>query len=68
MQDPQLTHRRSFGTVHDAGGTFAALNPPFRYSAAEVSVGERSPALGEHTHAVLREAGYTPAEIDALSK
>jgi crotonobetainyl-CoA:carnitine CoA-transferase CaiB-like acyl-CoA transferase len=39
--------------VQDAGGLFKALNPPFRMSASETTVGLRAPALGEHTHEVL---------------
>ena len=34
MQDPQLAHRGAFATVRDAGGTFRALNPPFRFERA----------------------------------
>src|SRR6266513_3515210 len=37
MADPQLAHRGSLAEVHDAGGTFLALNPPFRMSAATVA-------------------------------
>jgi crotonobetainyl-CoA:carnitine CoA-transferase CaiB-like acyl-CoA transferase len=53
MDDPQLAHRSAFGEVQDAGGFFKALNPPFRMSASETTVGLRAPALGENTHEVL---------------
>src|ERR1700758_5291397 len=33
MADPQIAHRHSFAEVRDTGGTFLALNPPFRMSA-----------------------------------
>ncbi len=66
MADPQLAHRRAFGEIADAGGTFLALNPPFRLSAAPVAAKPFAAALGEHTEAVMGELGYTAAEIAAL--
>src|SRR5207253_2162365 len=68
MDDPQLTHRGSFTEIHDRGGTFRALNPPFRMSAAEVAAKPFVAALGEHCEAVLAELGYTSAEITALAE
>jgi len=65
MADPQLAHRRAFATVADAGGTFLALNPPFRMSATRVEVRPRVAALGEHTQEILAEIGYTPADLAA---
>lgn len=67
MADPQLAHRRSFAEVHDAGGSFQALNPPFRCSAGSAEVRPFVAALGEHSAAVLRELDYSEAEIDALA-
>src|SRR5499433_593043 len=32
MSDPQIAHRQAFAEVHDRGGTFRALHPPFRFS------------------------------------
>ena len=66
MADPQLAHRQAFAEVHDAGGGFLALNPPFRFSAARAAAVPYVATLGEHTEAVLTEIGYTPAEIAAL--
>jgi CoA:oxalate CoA-transferase len=66
MADPQLAHRSAFGEVRDAGGTFRALNPPFRMSGSQASVGPRVPALGEHTREVLAAADFSAAEIAAL--
>lgn len=68
MADPQLVHRASLSEVEDAGGTFKALNPPFRMSASRTAAGPRSPALGEHTREVLAAAGLTADEIDAALK
>ena len=67
MTDPQLAHRRAFAEVHDAGGTFLALNPPFRLSAASAAAQPFVAALGEHNEVLLAELGYTPAEIAALT-
>jgi crotonobetainyl-CoA:carnitine CoA-transferase CaiB-like acyl-CoA transferase len=66
MTDPQLAHRNAFAEINDAGGTFRALNPPFRLSAARTAAQPFVAALGEHTEAVLAELGYTPAEIAAF--
>jgi len=66
MADPQLAHRNAFAEITDAGGTFRALNPPFRLSAAPVAARPFAAALGEHTEEVLAEIGYTHDEIVAL--
>ena len=67
MADPQLAHRRAFAEVQDAGGTFLALNPPFRMSDATAAAVPYAATLGEHTEKLLSELGYTAAEIAALS-
>lgn len=67
MDDPQLAHRKAFGTVEDAGGSFKALNPPFRMTGTEATVGARVAAPGEHTQKVLAEAGLSAAEITAAT-
>jgi crotonobetainyl-CoA:carnitine CoA-transferase CaiB-like acyl-CoA transferase len=66
MADPQLAHRHALAEIADRGGTFLALNPPFRLSAARTAAQPFAAALGEHTEEVLTELGYTPAEIAAL--
>ena len=65
LADPQITHRDALVDVTDAGGTFKALNPPFRMSDSRTRVGKHSPALGEHTRAVLKAAGF---DHDAIKK
>jgi crotonobetainyl-CoA:carnitine CoA-transferase CaiB-like acyl-CoA transferase len=67
MADPQLAHRQALAEIADAGGTFRALNPPFRLSAARTAAQPFVAALGEHTAEVLTGLGYTPAEIAALA-
>jgi CoA:oxalate CoA-transferase len=68
MADPQLAHRHSLEEIHDKGGTFLALNPPFRLSGSRVAAQGWVSGLGEHGRAVLAEAGYSDAEIAALAK
>ena len=68
MDDPQLAHRDALAEVHDAGGSFKVLNPPFRLSAADTRAGTHSPALGEHTATVLRAAGLSTEQVAALTR
>ena len=67
MADPQLAHREAFQEVHDAGGTFKVVNPPYKMSEANTTVAPYVSALGEHTREILAEAGLSPEEIEALS-
>ena len=41
--------------------------PPFKLSGHDFHIRRDAPAQGEHTDEVLREAGFDPAEIAALS-
>jgi CoA:oxalate CoA-transferase len=66
LADPQLVHRNALAEVHDKGGAFNVVNPPFRLSAARVQVAGFAAALGEHTNEVLELAGYTADEIGKL--
>jgi CoA:oxalate CoA-transferase len=66
MTDPQLAHRQAFAQVHDAGGAFLALNPPFRMSGTRAAAAPHVATLGEHTEELLAQIGYGPAEIAAL--
>jgi crotonobetainyl-CoA:carnitine CoA-transferase CaiB-like acyl-CoA transferase len=67
MADPQLAHRRSLAEVHDKGGSFLALNPPFRLTASRAAAGDHVAALGADSEAILAELGYSPAEIAVLA-
>jgi crotonobetainyl-CoA:carnitine CoA-transferase CaiB-like acyl-CoA transferase len=66
MADPQLAYRRAFTEIHDAGGTFQALNPPFRMSDTPATAAPHVSALGEHTDELLAEIGYSRAQISGL--
>lgn len=54
LADPQIAHRKALATVQDAGGTFMAINPPFRLSDSEIGIGGHAPALGEHNTEFLK--------------
>ncbi len=66
LEDPQIAWREAFVEVTDAGGPFKALNPPFRMSESATRVGKHSAALGEHTRAVLKDAGYDHEAIKKI--
>jgi crotonobetainyl-CoA:carnitine CoA-transferase CaiB-like acyl-CoA transferase len=67
LRDPQIAHRGALTEVRDGGGTFRVLNLPFRMSGATVSAAKRMSTLGEHTVALLKEAGLSQDEIAAFS-
>jgi crotonobetainyl-CoA:carnitine CoA-transferase CaiB-like acyl-CoA transferase len=67
LSDPQIAHRRALSEVQDGGGTFKVLNLPFRMSGAKVAAGQKMATLGEHTRALLKEAGLSEEAIAALS-
>jgi CoA:oxalate CoA-transferase len=66
MADPQLAHRNSLAEIHDRGGSFLALNPPFRFSQGRAEARPFVAALGEHSEAVLAQLGYASDEIKAF--
>ena len=43
-----------------------SANNPIKLSDAPVSVRRKSPGVGEHTAEIMREVGYSDAEIAAL--
>ena len=53
---------------HPRAGRIRTLAPPIRFSATPGGIRTPSPALGEHTDSVLREAGVAPAELAELRR
>jgi len=53
---------------HPRAGRFRTLDTPIRFSRTPGTIRAPAPALGEHTDAVLAEAGLTATEIAALRK
>lgn len=66
MLDPQIEHRNAFATVKDAGGTFKALNMPFRMSGSDNACQPFCAELGEHSREVLARLGYSDADIAGM--
>ncbi len=62
LDDPQL-RAREMVLREDGALQFA---PPLKMSEYAFSVERRAPEAGEHTDEILREAGYSSAEIGAL--
>jgi len=61
---PQLEARRRWRTVASPAGPLAALEPPGLSDARMGAV----PGVGEHSAAILRELGYTDAQIADLAE
>jgi crotonobetainyl-CoA:carnitine CoA-transferase CaiB-like acyl-CoA transferase len=53
-------------TAHPAGGELVQFAPPVKFSDFEFAIDRPAPQPGEHADALLAEAGYSAAEIDAL--
>jgi crotonobetainyl-CoA:carnitine CoA-transferase CaiB-like acyl-CoA transferase len=51
---------------HPVEGPYWSLNHPVNYGGSPASVRADAPLLGEHTQEILKEAGLSDAEINAL--
>ena len=68
MTHPQTLARGMIvDLVHPEAGATRALGCPLHFSATPARVDRPAPRLGEHTRDVLRECGYSDAEIDAFA-
>ncbi len=67
-EDPQAAALGIFTTLEDpeTGTTFRTVAAPFHIDGAHIAVRGPAPRLGEHTRAVLGDAGYAPDEIERL--
>jgi crotonobetainyl-CoA:carnitine CoA-transferase CaiB-like acyl-CoA transferase len=66
LADPQLAYRGALAEVHDAGGSFRVVNPPFRFSEMQAAAQPYVRALGADGEAILGQLGDTRSEIAAL--
>ena len=64
-QHPQLRARQRWVDVDSPVGPLPALLPPGLPSSVQPRM-DPVPALGQHTHGILAELGYSPAEIAEL--
>lgn len=64
--DPHLAARKFFGRLSLGGEELTIPGVPFLGANGRLPLRLPPPRLGEHTHAVLRELGFTAAQIDQL--
>jgi len=67
LADPHLAATGYFQTVeHPSEGRLHTTAVPSEWSESAPEYRRHAPRLGEHTREVLREAGLSDGEIDAL--
>ncbi|NQX90283.1 MAG: CoA transferase, partial [Halioglobus sp.] len=66
-EDPQVKHNRTvFDAQHPEAGAMRYVRYPGHLSKTPAALYRHPPRLGEHSRAILREAGYSKNEIDKL--
>lgn len=69
FEDPHLVWRQLFRKVtHPSEGEITMVEPPMRMSRTPPAIRTMARAQGADSRAVLREAGLSEAEIEALAK
>ena len=67
MADPHLHARDMIVEVsHPVRGSYITAGNPIKLSASPTKI-SAAPLLGQHRQEILKELGYTPAQIDALA-
>jgi formyl-CoA transferase len=68
LEDPHLRVREMIVEVdHPERGRFFTVGNPIKLSASPTTIGP-SPLLGQHREEILKELGYTDAEITSLAR
>ena len=67
VEDRQAEAIGMFPTIeHPSLGSYRSVRAPMRFHTAEVKPRGPAPGVGEHTRAVLADAGYSADDIDQL--
>lgn len=67
VNHPQLNAVGLFAIEeHPSEGTIRTVRPATKFAATPAAIRAPAPRHGQHTDEILREAGFTPAEIAAL--
>jgi crotonobetainyl-CoA:carnitine CoA-transferase CaiB-like acyl-CoA transferase len=67
--DPQALAREMIvETTHPTAGKVKAIGLPIKFSETPGGVRKAAPLLGQHTREVLREHGFSDAEIDQMAE
>lgn len=66
--DPQVLHNKIVITVDAPGGPLTMIASPLWLSTTPTRVRRPPPRLGEHTHDILRLAGFDDRDIDRIWK
>lgn len=68
-RDPQLRQRGALWELeHPSAGRVRQIGFPMRFSETPARFRSFAPELGQHTRELLREAGYSDAEVEELLK
>ena len=69
FSDPQLLHRKMFVEMpHPTLGSIKQTGLPIKFSLTPGALDRHPPLLGEHNGALLKELGYSEADIQRLTE
>jgi len=68
LDDPQVRHRDMVVEVEEEGHVRRLLGNPYKLSATPTGIRNPAPRLGQHTEQLLREAGFSEAEIAGMKE